>query len=559
MADDFGLSEDELVELSLLRDFEIDELVNAELLSRAKQLKTPLDQEIIFEHKELNLHVTAGPIYPAVSIAWKIENITLPREVVDDLRAQLRQIVCAAAVTNNISKWRAREESAFGIFEPTMAVLQLAEKTKTCLESWRQKMADAQRESLHEKSYLPFETKLEKLEKPEMAIGDIGYHYLQKTPQEICSEIPSNYRILHVEEVLRADLVHRFHKKQEKMRNELSKISYKELRKHVPPNLQNIGRKDVWVDHLVKPHLTFHGTARQHVPSIVRYGFLQPGKKKPGTDELHEIRCGSTYGRGIYSSPNPDFSLSYTDTTCHATKPSEFFGIKLIVCATLMGRAAYVTREDNWRNQTEPYPGSDSHVANRDLEYIVFDTAQILPVYVIHIDWGHDNAEHFEDLPDDPTDFIPTQKRRHARLSEDIRWPGDVKRERAAAFARATKWFPYGYGPSTGAKFVVEEIGEVDEDEEDYGDYQGLRTEGLKEKSNLDFWSWVKVGVDIDAAERGDDPASEYTRQRYWHGPETLRLGDMWDELPDPRERNDERQQTWDEDGGNLGLDLMML
>ncbi|KAI0899682.1 ADP-ribosylation [Annulohypoxylon nitens] len=558
MADDPGLSEDELVELSLLRDFEIDELIKAGLLSRAKQLKTPLNREIVFKYRELKLHVTAGPFYPAVSVTWKIENITLPREVVDELRAELRQIVHAAAITNNISKWREREESTFGIFEPTMAVLQLAEKTGSCLTSWRQKMADARREGPREKSYLPFETKLEKLENAEMTLSDIGHHYLQKTPQEICSEIPSNYRILHVEEVLRADLIHRFHKKQEKMRNELSKMSQRELRKHVPPNLQNIGRKDVWVDHLVKPRLTFHGTARQYVPSIVRYGFLQPGKKKPGTDERHEIRCGSTYGRGIYSSPDPDFSLCYTDATCHATKPSEFFGIKLIVCATLMGRAAGMTREDNWRDQTEPYPGSDSHVANRDLEYIVFDTAQILPVYVIHIDWGHDNTKHFEDLPTDPTNFIPAQKKIHERLLEDIRWPGDVKRDRAAAFARATKWFPYGYGPSTGAKFVVEEIGEVDEDEEDYGDYQDLRMEGIKDKTNVDFWSWVKVGVDIDAAERGDDPASEYTRQRYWHGPETSKLGDMWDKLPDPRERVD-KKQSWEDDGGDLGLDLMML
>ncbi|KAI0888914.1 ADP-ribosylation [Annulohypoxylon maeteangense] len=554
MADNPELSEDELVELSLLRDFEIDELIKAGLINQENQLKTPLDQELIFEHEELILHVTAGPFYPAMSVTWKVENTTLPRKMVDELRAQLRQIAEAAETTNNISKWRGREESEFGVFEPTMAVLELATKTNGYLKAWRKSTANVQRE----KSYLPFETKIETLEKPAMTISDMGYHYLQKTPKEICSQIPSNYRIIHVEEVLRVDLVHRFHEKQRKMRNELSKIGMNHLRRHVPPNMQSIGRKDVWLDHLVKPHVTFHGTARQFVPSIVRHGFLQPGKRKPGTNEQHEVRCGSTYGRGIYSSPNPEFSLSYTDTTCHATKPNEYFGIKLIVCATLMGRAASITRDDNWRTQTESYPGSDSHIANRDLEYIVFDTAQILPVYVIHIDWGQDNAEHFEGLPRDPNDFVPIPKKRHAKLLEDIRWPGDVKRERAATFARATKWFPYGYGPSTGARFVVEEIGDVDEDEEDYGDYQNLRIEGIKDKSNLDFWSWVKVGVDMDVAGKGD-PAGEYTKQRFWHAPEALGIGDMWDDLPDPRKESDDEKHDWDDDGGDLGLDLMML
>ncbi|KAI1461391.1 ADP-ribosylation [Annulohypoxylon moriforme] len=558
MADDPELSEDELIELSLLRDFEIDELVKAGLLDQEKQLKAPLDQELIFQNEELDLHVTAGPFYPAVSVTWKIENNTLPRKMVDDLRAQLRQIAEAATTTNNISRWREREESAFGVFEPTMAVLNLATTTDACLKALRKKIADAQRES-RDKSYLPFETKFEKLGEPTMTLSEMGYYYLQKTPQEICSQIPSNYRVVHVEEVLRVDLVARFHARQRKMRSELSKVKAIELRKYVPPILHSTGRKDVWLEHLVKPHVTFHGTSRQFVPSIVRHGFLQPGGKRPGTEELHEVRCGSTYGRGIYSSPDPVFSLSYTGNSCHATKPNEFFGIKLLVCATLMGRSASITREDNWRTQTEPYPGSDSHVANRDLEYIVFDTAQILPVYVIHIDWGQDNAEHFEALPSDPNSFIPTPKKRHARLSEDVRWPGDVKRERAVTFARATKWFPYGYGPSTGAKFVVEEIGDVEEDEEDYGDYQDLRTEGIKDKTNVDFWSWVKVGINMDAAERGDHPASEYIKQRFWHGPETSGFGDMWDDLPDPTKESDDDKNDWDDDGGDLGLDLMMI
>ena len=36
----------------------------------------------------------------------------------------------------------------------------------------------------------------------------------------------------------------------------------------------------------------------------------------------------------------------------------------------------------------------------------------------------------------------------------------------------AKKHFPLGYGPAIGDRFVVEEIGQVDDDEEEWGEYQ---------------------------------------------------------------------------------------
>ena len=41
--------------------------------------------------------------------------------------------------------------------------------------------------------------------------------------------------------------------------------------------------------------------------------------------------------------------------------------------------------------------------------------------------------------------------------------------------AAAMKCFPFGFGTATGTNFVVEEIGEVYDDEEDYGSYQNER------------------------------------------------------------------------------------
>ena len=140
----------------------------------------------------------------------------------------------------------------------------------------------------------------------------------------------------------------------------------------------------------------------------------------------------------------------------------------LIVCATLMGRTASVTRDDNWRNYDEPMPNADSHVANAEYEYIVFDEAQIVLCYVIHLDWGAEQASKFlEDVLDDPEAWIERQKKKtRPRLLPKVTYAGDLEREKAAKQAAAAKWFPYGYGPAKGTRFVIEEIRETSDYEE---------------------------------------------------------------------------------------------
>ncbi len=173
------------------------------------------------------------------------------------------------------------------------------------------------------------------------------------------------------------------------------------LRANVPletrRELRKIGgakEKDSLANYLVDPRLTFHGTRKDYVASIVRQGFLLP--------DVNNVRCGSTYGRGLYSSPNAEFALRYTGFSASPTQNSEFSGLKLLVCATIMGISSTMFREDNWRIQTEPYPGADSHVANEQYEYVVFDQAQILPCYVIHLDLGRRIAKYFDYIPTNP-------------------------------------------------------------------------------------------------------------------------------------------------------------
>ena len=54
--------------------------------------------------------------------------------------------------------------------------------------------------------------------------------------------------------------------------------------------------------------------------------------------------------------------------------------------------------------------------------------------------------------------------------------------------ARASKWFPYGFGPNTKGNFVVEDVAEVSEDEEEYGDLQTFREDKESGGGNSDYW-----------------------------------------------------------------------
>jgi hypothetical protein len=62
------------------------------------------------------------------------------------------------------------------------------------------------------------------------------------------------------------------------------------------------------------------------------------------------------------------------------------------------------------------------------------------------------------------------------------------------------KHFPLGFGPAAGDKFVVEEIGDVDDDEEEWGEYQ------------LDRKGYFRVGEGVFT--EFDDPEMEFLREK---------------------------------------------
>lgn len=412
MSHDTELTEDELIQLKLLRDFETDALIDAGLLGKDEILSSPLDRELAFIHDELVLRISTGPLYPAGPVSWQVENYMLSRTAVIELRARLDGISETAKSVNNVHEWSKAQEDMSVVFEPIMEVLQLADETAKYVRQFREKHKSLTHASTPRtmRQIVPITTS-----------SSVAQDLLGKTPEEICVGIQGCYRILHIEEVWRRDLTRAYQHKREMMRLLLLEKPLSSLRRYVPHGVKYSRRKEDLVDHLLRPRVTFHGTQRQYVPSIVRHGFLKPGAKDPGTGEAHRARCGSTYGAGIYSSPDSDFALSYSDSYLRSkrrpTRPGEYAGLKLVVCAVTMGRSAKVWREDGLRTQTNSLAGADSHVANHGLEYIVFDSAQIIPVLVIHIDWSEEHhVANFANLPNDPSQFVSSGKKMHPKL-----------------------------------------------------------------------------------------------------------------------------------------------
>jgi hypothetical protein len=103
----------------------------------------------------------------------------------------------------------------------------------------------------------------------------------------IMKELGPEIKLMHAEVVLRADLVKRFNDQRAILQAKHTK------------RLRGRRAKDAAADDMAKIEVVFHGTLRKHIGSIVRSGFVIPGKRtKDG--ETVGVRCGSTWGKGVF-------------------------------------------------------------------------------------------------------------------------------------------------------------------------------------------------------------------------------------------------------------------
>jgi hypothetical protein len=88
------------------------------------------------------------------------------------------------------------------------------------------------------------------------------------------------------------------------------------------------------------------------------------------TDSLgHRSKNGQTYGAGIYC------SKYFGTASC--------YGTHVFVCAVVQGKI--FKYYDGWTSNGGLQKGYDSHVGERDREWVVFDSSQIVPLCVVEI------------------------------------------------------------------------------------------------------------------------------------------------------------------------------
>ncbi|KAF2179388.1 hypothetical protein K469DRAFT_694084 [Zopfia rhizophila CBS 207.26] len=461
-----------------------------------------------FDEFELSFNVDLQ--HSALPITCHVENYELSRKIIDGIRVALRQ---------SLQSELNCEKDGLNVFKSGLIILRLFEEAIGHLQEYRAaKPTPIDKEKYWDLRsikdiYSLLDSKLEMLGVDLDTVQGAATHILGKTPAQICQDILPGWRILHCENILRNDLQVKFLLRRQKLRETLMNQDIKQLQACVPHESRRTrgsdsAAKEQLVDYLLKPRITFHGTTRHNVSSIVQHCFLKPGDIHPVTKKPLGVDNGSVYGRGIYSSPDPGYALLYSGMEGKATKPSEIPGRKIIICATIMGRTAMLSWDDEWYGQSEPFPGADSHVNQSLLAYIVFHTAQILPCYVLHLDWA-DQTE------DEVHDFIITttgQLRNHSRAGTD-HWaaeplyPGDKQRLKEEKMAKAKKFFAYGFGPVSGKNIVIEEVGETDDDEEDYGDYQANRIYSDSMVTTTNAWEWSRKL-------EGETDFDEYTSAR---------------------------------------------
>ncbi|TVY34473.1 hypothetical protein LOCC1_G008206 [Lachnellula occidentalis] len=428
-----------------------------------------------FKFEDLVLIVNSSAIDPVQVLAT---TLSMHRVYVDPLRRSLRRIL----------EWPL--DSRYDMIGFAMILLRLTEEVVMYTNDWKAKRKLQESVSSHEgkergwnaKDIRDFNILLENSKGLDLkTVDESGDELLGSSIRKICDEIPEEFRILHVEPVFRKNIVALFRKRQKTMEEELSTLSHHQLRecvdaKVIKPGSYQDTRQDL-VQELCKPKVSFHGTQRHLVSSIVRHGFIKPGGK--AGDEVVDVRCGASFGVGIYSSPFSEFSLFYANMSEGAqqkTRVEDLPGLRLIVCAVLMGRAVRVTREETRRTTDIADQTAQSHVSPDGNEYVVFNASQIIPCYVIHLDLGAEEAKKaLLQASNNPNTWKPPKT--HARFETQQLFPGEFEALKQAKKAAASKWFPYGFGPAKGTSFVIEEIGEHSDDEEDYGEYQDQRQE----------------------------------------------------------------------------------
>ncbi|KAF2464369.1 uncharacterized protein BDR25DRAFT_381508 [Lindgomyces ingoldianus] len=458
-----------------------------------------------FGFEELQLCVKVDLANASRPIMTHVDNyFEMARRNIDGIRDSLRQ-----SVTEELTVCG----DSLTAFSAGLIVLRLLEETTSYIREYRKFGGAAAGKSTGKYWDLNTTTNIAPLLDHKLGMLGVDLDTVQgaatsilgKTPSQICNDILPDWRILHCENILRNDLRTKFLQYQAELRRELMALDVEHLKACVPRQHQRAkgegtSAKEQIIEYLTKPRIAFHGTRREVVPCIVQHGFLKPGSPHPLTKKPLSIVNGAAYGQGIYCSPEAWYAFLYSSG--QETALVELPGRKLLVCAVITGRTAMVTQGCNWWDKSKPFPGADSNVNPSGLAYILFNNAQILPCYVLHLDWAQKNQDAVWDYVSQISNH--RTGKRSVPEPNGLMFSGDKARQKQELIAKGMKFFAYGFGPVSRKKLVIEDVAEIDDHEEEYGEYQAKRIE--IQSRNANFWDWGKLD--------GESALDEYAEAR---------------------------------------------
>ena len=355
--DNLVFTDDEIVELELLRDQEIDCLIDNGLLPKEDRWNVDCRQGFVLPFPEMTLDIVTGDWYPVKPLSYEAKNISLPRVVIDQLRVALRAIHEIDRRANTFKRWSNRESSKSGCFEFEMGALNIAVRVADHLKKYRKDPAywrnasklqqtDYQL-SLERRRYLrdmygfydlvpdddddeekqcydPFNpdwskkvtdvTDEQKLDfssvqdkseimssmfgtDPKSIQGhDLANSIIGKTPEDVCAKVPEIFRILHIESVVRSDLAAKFFRRQARIREDLGKLHLNVLKGSVKRETRlEMGKRANEPQTLID-HLVSPDLTFHCTREDLIPSIVRQGFLKP--DE-NFVRCGSTYGQPL--------------------------------------------------------------------------------------------------------------------------------------------------------------------------------------------------------------------------------------------------------------------
>ena len=228
-------SEEDLVELEFVRAREIDAVVDQGILPETQRYNSELHNGFTFDFPEMTMEITTGKHYPVEPPSFELTNSTLPRIVIDALREELRQIILDDRKPSILEEWNHRAEC--NNLEPVgflLTALRLVTAGISRLQDFR-----AEAKYWRNSGGLPpsLLSSYAKALDNDIENQDSIFDLLGKNPEHICALVPSEFKVLHIEKVIRRDLTRDFHSQSLRIRDQLTNFSATTFAKTYLPSI----------------------------------------------------------------------------------------------------------------------------------------------------------------------------------------------------------------------------------------------------------------------------------------------------------------------------------